>query len=253
MKSKSTFAYSSYIIHSSPDHGLYEVLHTRQYNPFLHICWFKNKTVTTPTCLNNLALSKAPISETSQTSVHVSASMFYVYGTRYWDTTQLQESIFRFQVIRKVFTLQPGLQEIKQGWLCTSQILTACPVLENLFFNIIVITVGGKKTAGRDKAKKQVTLQTQQNLLAIRRHFPKRSMNSDNILRGRKFNTLLGELINYNIRLAQGGPFLEWLSEHVSLKDSSNLMGVWPFEPGHGTYIYTYCNSIHKLTPALDT
>lgn len=67
-----------------------------------------------------------------------------------------------------------------------------------------------EEKTGRDRAKKQVTLQTQQNLVTIRRRFPKRSMNSDNILRGRKFNTLfLAELINYNIRLAQGGPFLE--------------------------------------------
>lgn len=142
--------------------------------------------------MQSFPLSKPSSSETYWTLVHVPVCSMSMGPDLKIQYNFKPESIFRLQVIRKVFTLQPGLREIKPGWLCTSQILTACPVSENIFFNIIVIMVGGKEKTGRDTAKKQVTLQMQQNLVTIRRRFPKRSMNSDNILRGRKFNTLFG-------------------------------------------------------------
>lgn len=94
----STFAYSSYIIHSSADLGFYEVLYTRQYNPFLHICWFKNKTVTAPTCLNSLPLSKASSSETYRTS---SASQCQ-HVPCLWD------QISRYNTTSRIYFQAPG-------------------------------------------------------------------------------------------------------------------------------------------------
>lgn len=166
------------------------------------------------------------------------------------------ESIFRLQVIRKVFTLQPGLREIKQGWLCASQILTACSVWENIFFNIVVLWLAERRRQGEIRLKNKLLCKCNRTWLQLGGDFLKGQWIQIISLEGGNLIPFLAELINYNIRLAQGGPFLEWLSEHVSLKDSSNLMGVWPFEPGHGTYICTVytawiCGNIHKLTNAL--
>lgn len=123
-------------------------------------------------------------------------SVLHVYGTRSGDTTQLHARIY-FQAPgnKKSFQSSAWLEGDKARMIVQQADLNSTPRLgeHTLQYRCYYgLGGGGVWMTARDMGEKQVTLQTQQNLVTIRRRFSKRSMNSDNILRGRKFNTLFG-------------------------------------------------------------